>query len=176
MRQIIFFVILICIAACNPVKQAFKPKHIGKTKIEFYSRGLCVNDTMHDTTIVHDSTVIKDTVTKVEFQLSTPEKFTLDTIIKGVKVKIANGIVSVQSSDKQKVTYQTKLITKVVRDLGLESTLRNTINAKDSVLVQTKHELADVTKNYYKYKFIVWTGLFILIFLVILRLYKVLKL
>ena len=175
MRQIIFFIILICIAACNPVKQAFKPKHIEKTKTEFYLRGLCVNDTMHDTTLIHDSTVIKDTVTKIQFQLSTPEKFTLDTIIQGVKVKIANGIVSMEATDKQKVAYQTRVITKVVRDLGLESTLRNTINAKDSVLVETKHELADVTKKYYKYKFIVWTGLFILIFLVIFRLYKIFK-
>lgn len=175
MRRVIFFAIIISIIACNPVKQAFKPKYIEKTKVEFYSRGLCVNDTMHDTTIVYDSTVIKDTIKIAQLQLPKLEKFTIDTVIQGVRIAIKDGFMFVQVPEKQKVTYQTKTITKVIKDLGLENVLRNTINAKDSVLVQTKGELADVTKKYYQYKFIIWIGGLILLLLIILRLYRVFK-
>ena len=176
MRRIIFFVVIISIAACNPVKQAFKPKYIEKTKLEFYSRGLCVNDTMHDTTIIHDSTVIKDTIKIVKFQVAKLQKFTIDTVVDGVRISIQNGFVSIKVPETEKVTYQTKTITKIIKDLGLENVLRNTINAKDSVLVQTKGELADITRKYYKYKFIIWTAGFLLVFFVIIRLYRIFKL
>lgn len=176
MRRIIFFVVIISIIACNPVKQAFKPKYIEKTKVEFYSRGLCVNDTIHDTTIVHDSTVIKDTIKLVQFQVSKLKKFTIDTVVDGARIAIKDGFVSIKLPETQKITYQTKTITKIIKDLGLENVLRNTINVKDSVLVQTKGELADVTKKYYQYKFIIWVAGFILAILVILRLYRIFKL
>ena len=175
MRRIIFFVVIISIAACNPVKQAFKPKYIEKTKVEFYSRGLCVNDTVHDTTTVHDSTVIKDTIKIAQLQVPKLEKFTIDTMVQGVRIAIKDGFMSVQVPETEKVTYQTKTITKIVRDLGLEGVLRNTISAKDSVIVQTKNELADVTKKYYQYKFIIWSIGFLLIILVIIRLYRIFK-
>jgi hypothetical protein len=176
MRRIIFFVIILSIVACNPVKQAFKPKYIEKTKVEFYSRGLCVNDTIHETTIVHDSTVIKDTIKLVEFQDAKLQMFTLDTVINGVKVSMKDGFVSIKVPETQQVKYQTKTITKIVKDLGLETVLKNTINAKDSVIVQTKNELADVTKKYYQYKFILWISAFLIILLVIIRLYRIFKL
>lgn len=176
MRRIIFFVIILSIVACNPVKQAFKPKYIEKTKVEFYSRGLCVNDTIHETTIVHDSTVIKDTIKLVEFQDAKLQMFTLDTVVNGVKVSMKDGFVSIKVPETQQVKYQTKTITKIVKDLGLETVLKNTINAKDSVIVQTKNELADVTKKYYQYKFILWISAFLIILLVIIRLYRIFKL
>ena len=176
MRRIIFFVIILSIVACNPVKQAFKPKYIEKTKVEFYSRGLCVNDTIHETTIVHDSTVIKDTIKLVEFQDAKLQMFTLDTVVNGVKVSMKDGFVSIKVPETQQVKYQTKTITKIVKDLGLETVLKNSINAKDSVIVQTKTELADVTKKYYQYKFILWISAFLIILLVIIRLYRIFKL
>jgi hypothetical protein len=176
MIRIIFFVIILSIVACNPVKQAFKPKYIEKTKVEFYSRGLCVNDTIHETTIVHDSTVIKDTIKLVEFQDAKLQMFTLDTVVNGVKVSMKDGFVSIKVPETQQVKYQTKTITKIVKDLGLETVLKNTINAKDSVIVQTKNELADVTKKYYQYKFILWISAFLIILLVIIRLYRIFKL
>jgi len=176
MIRIIFFVIILSIVACNPVKQAFKPKYIEKTKVEFYSRGLCVNDTIHETTIIHDSTVIKDTIKLVEFQDAKLQMFTLDTVINGVKVSMKDGFVSIKVPETQQVKYQTKTITKIVKDLGLETVLKNTINAKDSVIVQTKNELADVTKKYYQYKFILWISAFLIILLVIIRLYRIFKL
>jgi hypothetical protein len=176
MIRIIFFVIILSIVACNPVKQAFKPKYIEKTKVEFYSRGLCVNDTIHETTIVHDSTVIKDTIKLVEFQDAKLQMFILDTVINGVKVSMKDGFVSIKVPETQQVKYQTKTITKIVKDLGLETVLKNSINAKDSVIVQTKTELADVTKKYYQYKFILWISAFLIILLVIIRLYRIFKL
>jgi hypothetical protein len=176
MIRIIFFVIILSIVACNPVKQAFKPKYIEKTKVEFYSRGLCVNDTIHETTIIHDSTVIKDTIKLVEFQDAKLQMFTLDTVVNGVKVSMKDGFVSIKVPETQQVKYQTKTITKIVKDLGLETVLKNTINAKDSVIVQTKTELADVTKKYYQYKFILWISAFLIILLVIIRLYRIFKL
>lgn len=175
MRRIIFFVVIICIAACNPVKQAFKPKYIEKTKVEFYSRGLCINDTVHETTVVHDSTVIKDTIKLVEFQDAKLQMFTLDTVVNGVRVAMKDGFVSIKVPETQQVKYQTRTVTKIVRDLGLETVLKNTINAKDSVIVQTKTELADVTKKYYQYKFIIWAGIALIILLVIIRLYRLFK-
>ena len=96
-------------------------------------------------------------------------------MVQGVRIAIKDGFMSVQVPETQKVTYQTKTITKVVRDLGLEGVLRNTISAKDSVIVQTKNELADVTKKYYQYKFIIWSIGFLLIILVIIRLYRIFK-
>jgi hypothetical protein len=87
-----------------------------------------------------------------------------------------DGFISIKVPETQQVKYQTRTVTKIVRDLGLETVLKNTINAKDSVIVQTKTELADVTKKYYQYKFIIWAGVALIILLVIMRLYRLFKL
>ena len=161
--------------ACNPVKRAFKPKYIEETKTEFFSRGLCIVDTQTKTVTVHDSVVFKDTVKIVEIQEAKLKMFTLDTIINGAKVTVQDGKLSLQIPDRQQVVYKVKTVTKIVKDLGLEKVLRKTISTKDSVLLDTKNELADIKQEYYKYKFLLYVIGLIIVVLVGIRVYSIFK-
>jgi hypothetical protein len=176
MKQVIAILFILTIAACNPVKQAFKPKHIEKTKEEFFRRNLCIVDTQIKTVTVHDSVVYKDTVKLVEFQKILPKSFNLDTTIDGSKIKISNGSISIELKEKVKTEYKTNTITKILRDIGFEQSLKKTISAKDSVLLQTKNELVEVKGKYYKYKSIIIGLGLLLVLLITWRLYRIFKL
>lgn len=175
MKQVIAILFILTIAACNPVKQAFKPKHIEKTKEEFFRRNLCIVDTQIKTVTVHDSVVYKDTVKLVEFQKLLPKSINIDTTINGSRVKIVNGSLSIELKEKVKTEYRTNLVTKTIRDLGYENALKKTIAAKDSVFLQTKTELTDVKAKYYKYKSIVISLIVIVLALVVWRLFSIFK-
>lgn len=175
MKIVSLLLILISVAACNPVKRAFKPKYIEETKTEFFTRGLCINDTVTETTVVHDSVVIKDTQNIVTIQAPKLEKFNLDTVINGVSVSIQNGNISVSCPEQTRVEYRTRTVTNTIRDLGLEGVLKRTIAAKDSVLLDTKNELADLKQSYYKNRFILWIIGLLIVAGIGFRLYRIFK-
>jgi hypothetical protein len=175
MKTSVFILLLLAVIACNPVKQAFKPKHIEKTKEEFFRRNLCIVDTQYETKTIHDSVVYKDTIKLLEFKSVAPKSVNIDTTINGSRIKIVNGSVSIELKEKVKTEYRTNLVTKTLRDLGYENTLKKTIAAKDSVFLQTKTELTDVKAKYYKYKSIVISLIVVVLALVVWRLFTIFK-
>lgn len=174
MKNLFILLTAITIAACNPVARAFKPKHIEKTKEEFFMRKLCINDTTIITKTVHDSTIIKDSQIVIKY-LDKRFNFYLDTVINGAHLHINNGSVGISYPEKVHTVYQTQTVTNTVRDKSLEGLLEKKLAFTDSVLSDTKVELAETHTKLTKARGYVLLLILLVIGYIAFRIYRFIK-
>ena len=128
--KIFIFLLISALFSCNPVKRVIKDEN--KLKIvakEVIKRGYCINDT-----IIIDTSRI-DTVVQQNYIIDTISiKQNIDTTLpSGAQISIKDGVVSVKCPSNKVIT-KTITETQYIRDLKLESILKEELNTKsDSI-------------------------------------------
>jgi len=173
-KNVFILLILITVIACNPVKRAFKPKFIEDTKVEFFTRKLCINDTEVVTKTIHDSTIIKDSTIVIEY-INQKFNFVLDTTVNGARLSINHGRVQISYPEKVQVKYHTTTVTNTVRDKGLESVLEKRIHDKDSTITALSQDLKETKACARKYKFNFYGLVALIIALLAYRAFRIIR-
>lgn len=134
-------IIFVLFTSCNPVKRVLNnQKKFEIVAKEVVKRGYCVNDT-----IIIDSSRI-DTVYHQNYIIDTitiNKEFNIDTVLKsGAKVTIVNGVLSVKCPSSKEVIRTVKQ-TQYVRDLKLESLLKEDVKLKEDSIILLSLTLRD---------------------------------
>lgn len=128
----LLIITLICVSSCNSVNRVLtNSKKFEIVAKEVVKRGYCINDT-----VIIDSSRI-DTLYKQNYIVDTftiQNNFNIDTVFKsGAVVSVKDGIVSVKCpSSKEIVKTITK--TQYIRDLKLESILKQESTSKSDTI------------------------------------------
>ena len=152
MKYRLSFLLAITFLACNPVKLAFKEKHIEKTKEEFFRRKLCVVDTIIDTIVSIDTFITIDTVKQTTVIHDGLKGINMDTTVGDVRITIKNGAVSAFCPEKTRTIVQNNTITQKLRDKSYESVLENDIQVKDSIIREQEFIIKDKSSDIKKLK------------------------
>lgn len=152
MKYRLSLLLAITFLACNPVKLAFKEKHIDKTKEEFFRRKLCVVDTIIDTIVDIDTFITIDTVKQTTVIHDGLKGIYMDTTVDDVRITIKNGAVTAHCPEKTKTIVQNSTITQKLRDKSYESVLENDIRVKDSIIKEQEFVIKDKSSDIKKLK------------------------
>lgn len=152
MKYRLSILLAITLLACNPVKLAFKEKHINKTKEEFFRRKLCVVDTIIDTFTRIDTFTDIDTLIETKVFHDGLKGITLDTTINDVRITIKNGSISSYCPEKTRTIVKNNTITQRLRDKSYESVLENDIRTKDSIIKEQAIIIKDKSSDIKKLK------------------------
>ena len=152
MKYRLSILLTITLLACNPVKLAFKEKHISNTKEEFFRRKLCVVDTIIDTVTSIDTHTTIDTVKQTTVIHDGLKGVSLDTTVGDVRITIQNGAVSAFCPEKTQTIVKNNTITQKLRDKSYESVLENDIRLKDSTIKEQEFIIKDKSSDIKKLK------------------------
>jgi hypothetical protein len=152
MKYKLSILLAITLLACNPVKLAFKEKHISQTKQEFFKRKLCVVDTIIDTVTCIDTFTITDTLKQTTVIHTGLKGIHLDTTVGNVRITIHNGVVTTFCPVKTKFIVKNNTITQKLRDKSYESVLENDIRLKDSTIKEQEFIIKDKSSDVKKLK------------------------
>lgn len=152
MKYPLLFLLVITLFACNPVKLAFKEKHINKTKEEFFRRKLCVVDTVTDTITHIDTFTDVDTLIETKVFHDGLKGITLDTVINDVRITIKGGAITSYCPEKTKTIVKNNTITQKLRDKSYESVLEKDIHTKDSIIKEQAITIKDKSSDIKKLK------------------------
>jgi hypothetical protein len=133
--------LLLIFYSCNPVKSVINNKEkLDIVAKEVIKRGYCITDTV---VVTKDSIIKKDSIIEKTFKIPCPD---FDTTIDGTKIKILNGVLT--ASIAEHTVYNTKTITKSIRDLSLEKILKEDIRVKDSTILEILKENKSIIEKY----------------------------
>jgi hypothetical protein len=152
MKYRLSLLLAITVLACNPVRLAFKEKHINKTKEEFFRRKLCVVDTIIDTVTNIDTFTTIDTVKQTTVIHDGLKGVTLDTTVGDVRITISNGAVTAYCPEKTQTIVKNNTITQKLRDKSYESVLEHDIQVKDSIIKEQEFIIKDKSSDIKKLK------------------------
>lgn len=147
MKYKLSILLVITLLACNPVKLAFKEKHINETKEEFFRRKLCVVDTVIDTFTCIDTFTTTDTVKQVTVIHTGLKGIDLDTTVGNVRITIHNGVVTTFCPIKTKFIVKNNNIIQKLRDKSYESLLEKNITLKDSTIKEQEFIIKDKSSD-----------------------------
>jgi len=152
MKYRLSLLLAITLLACNPVRLAFKEKHISKTKEEFFRRKLCVVDTIIDTVTSIDTFTTIDTLTETTVIHDGLKGVNLDTTVGDVRITIHNGAVTAFCPEKTQTIVQSNTITQKLRDKSYESVLEKDIADRDSIIKEQELIIKDKSSDIKKLK------------------------
>jgi len=152
MKYRLSILLLVTLLACNPVKLAFKEKHIEQTKEEFFRRKLCVVDTVIDTIIDIDTLTDVDTLIETKVIHDGLKGVSLDTTVGDVKIIIKNGAVSAFCPEKTRTIVKNNTIVQKLRDRSYESVIEKDVRVKDSIIKEQQFIIKDKSSDIKKLK------------------------
>ena len=152
MKYRLSILLAITLLACNPVKLAFKEKHINNTKEEFFRRKLCVVDTIIDTVTRIDTLTTIDTLTETTVIHDGLKGVKLDTTVGDVRITISNGAVTAYCPEKTQTIVKNNTITQKLRDKSYEFVLENDIQVRDSIIKEQEFIIKDKSSDIKKLK------------------------
>jgi hypothetical protein len=152
MKYRLSLLLAITLLACNPVRLAFKEKHISKTKEEFFRRKLCVVDTIIDTVTHIDTFTDIDTMIETKIIHDGLKGVYLDTTVNDVRISIKNGVITSYCPEKTRTIVQSNTITQKLRDKSYESVLEKDIADRDSIIKEQELIIKDKSSDIKKLK------------------------